>query len=166
MRNTIRVGDSLPIEITSHLVTRFWRRVDKNGPIHAVHGQCWQWTAGKRAGYGRIQHLRKSLSAHRVSWVIVGESIPDRLKVLHKCDNPGCVRPSHLFVGTSKANSADMAAKGRSSRGGKHYCSKLTTRDVKEIRRTCATQASLARQFRVTKQTISNIIKRDTWKHI
>jgi len=88
---------------------RFWKKVDKSdgqGP----KGQCWQWIASKdTCGYG----LLKPTSAHRVSWEIHNGPIPDSLSVLHRCDNPPCVRPEHLFLGTQKDNMQDRLAKGR-----------------------------------------------------
>lgn len=95
-------------------VERFWANVDKDGPVpeHMPHlGPCWVWLGRRRAkGYGVF--LRGS-DAHHFSWVVHNGPVPARLWVLHRCDNPSCVRPSHLFVGTPSDNVQDMLAKGR-----------------------------------------------------
>ncbi len=88
---------------------RFWEKVDKSG-------DCWLWTASRQeAGYGRFVVTKGSspVGAHRLSYELEVGPIPDGLQVLHRCDNPACVRPSHLFVGTQADNIEDMHAKGR-----------------------------------------------------
>jgi len=89
------------------VMDRFFRKVDKTG-------SCWNWLAGKdKDGYGKIKIARKDLRAHRVSWEIHNGIIPGGLLVLHRCDNPSCVNPSHLFLGTALDNNRDRDAKGR-----------------------------------------------------
>ena len=99
-------------------VSRFWANVQKtNG--------CWEWTGGKHApGYGRLFVATKEMRAHRFSWLIHNGRIPDGLFVCHKCDNPNCVNPEHLFLGTHQDNMDDMVAKGRvvSACGRKTHC--------------------------------------------
>jgi hypothetical protein len=88
---------------------RFWEKVDKSG-------ECWVWTAAKQAsGYGKFV-IRKGdtpVGAHRLAYQLEVGDIPEGMYVLHRCDNPSCVRPDHLFVGTHLDNMADMRAKGR-----------------------------------------------------
>src|ERR1017187_6494629 len=97
-----------PIEI------RFWSKVDKRGPTAAPRlGPCWIWTGGRdRDGYGQTWHNKMSHKAHRVAWLLATNEWPKPF-ALHHCDNPSCVRFSHLFQGTPQENTADMISKGR-----------------------------------------------------
>lgn len=96
------------------LEERFWCEVDKNS-----HPLCWLWTGGSRKGngYGDIRVGVNTRPAHRVSWGLHNGIIPEGLFVLHKCDNPSCVNPDHLFLGTHQDNMDDMVMKGRSYTG-------------------------------------------------
>ena len=98
---------------------RFWSKVDKQGPIHPVCGQCWIWIAGKYStGYGQHGNYR----AHRYSWNLYYGEIPVGVFVLHRCDNPACVNPKHLFLGTHQDNMDDMNAKGRHGFAQRTHC--------------------------------------------
>jgi hypothetical protein len=89
------------------LLERFWRKVRKTDG-------CWEWTASFRGlGYGQIKVNQKMLYAHRVSWEMANGPIPDGLCVLHHCDNPPCVNPDHLFLGTQADNMRDKVRKNR-----------------------------------------------------
>jgi hypothetical protein len=95
---------------------RFWDKVNRDGPIpaHMAHlGPCWVWTASTRGGYGSIGISGRMERSHRVSWELANGPIPAGLCVLHHCDNPLCVNPGHLFLGTKKDNAKDMYSKGR-----------------------------------------------------
>lgn len=86
---------------------RFWAKVDRGDG-------CWRWTAGcDSSGYGSLKTGQTKVSAHRLSWQLHHGPVPPGQNVLHRCDNPRCVRPSHLFLGTQADNIADMLAKGR-----------------------------------------------------
>lgn len=100
------------------LPTRFWAKVNKDGPVHPVLGTpCWLWTASfGTAGYGQIGvggAVGRPIGAHRVSWELHNGPIPDGMCALHKCDVKACVNPEHLFTGTLIDNVADMMEKGR-----------------------------------------------------
>jgi hypothetical protein len=90
---------------------RFWSKVDQSS------GDCWTWTAATYQGYGRFQvggpKGNRTVAAHRMAWELTHGPIPDKLHVLHHCDNPPCCRPEHLFLGTIRDNNADAQAKDR-----------------------------------------------------
>jgi hypothetical protein len=104
------------------LPERFWPKADKRGP-----DDCWEWRGSKDpAGYGRILiggAKGRPHAAHRIAFELhVGHRLPDGLHVCHSCDNPGCVNPQHLFLGTRKDNMRDCAAKGRFAHQKKTHC--------------------------------------------
>lgn len=115
---------------------------------------CWVWTACRiRDGYGQLSIDGRMVLAHRLSYEHFVSPIPDGYCVCHRCDNPSCVNPEHLFVGTHKDNMRDMALKDRNSKG-------LTNLQVMEIRRRACSgekQKTLADEFNVSQQTISRI---------
>jgi hypothetical protein len=162
-----------PLEIPERVIKRFWSKVNKNGPTHPIHGQCWTWTGSRDGfGYGYSILLSMKTRAHRVSWEIHFGEIPDGLCVLHKCDDPSCVNPDHLFTGTQQENVSDMVSKGRTAVGEAVGSSKLTEDHVRFIRevykphsRTCGIK-SLARSFGVSRRCVIAITKGRTWKHV
>jgi hypothetical protein len=112
---------------------------------------------------------KKILYVHRLAYELANGRIPDDLKVCHRCDNPACVRPDHLFLGTQKDNMQDASTKGRikTLRGDDHPWSKLTSAEVSEIRRAAANgekQKMLAERFHVTTRAINAIINERAWK--
>lgn len=151
----------------------FWSKVDARGP-----NECWLWTAYRdKAGYGHFLIGGKSVRTHRVAWMLHHERILPRgtghhgICVLHRCDNPQCVNPSHLFLGTQGENNADCMAKGRhkSSPGESHGGAKLTNETVLEIRERHLKgekQRDIARDYNVHFTVINGIVKRRTWRHI
>lgn len=147
------------------IYTRFWSKVAIGNP-----NDCWEWQASRnKDGYGKFD----STNSHRVAWKLTYGEIPHELFVCHKCDNPPCCNPNHLFVGTAAINNLDMKIKGR-SRGGRlsgedHPKSKLTNEQVKQIKTMHANGLSdrkIARQFGVVQTTISAIVTGRSWKQI
>lgn len=137
------------------LPDRFWRFVT---PVDG----CWLWRGNRnQAGYGQIKVGRKgpSVSAHRLSYELHHGPIPAGLFVLHRCDNPPCVNPDHLFVGTAKDNSDDMIAKGRRAKHVRPHSRvrKLTDDQVLAIRLDGRALYIVAGEFDVSEATISMI---------
>lgn len=159
---------------------RFWEKVEKTD-------ECWNWTGAKqwtgRGSFGLAG--RQTILAPRFSYQLHFGPIPNGLNVLHRCDNPACVRPDHLFLGTQQDNVADMWTKGRGPigdqrgtithperiiRGEQHPKAVLTEELVKTLRDTYAaggiTMAALAVRYQVHERTIHGAITRRTWKHV
>ncbi len=146
------------------IADRLWKRVVKTDT-------CWLWTGYKQKGYGRMSKDYPYTGAlgvltHRVSWELANGPIPEGLCVLHKCDNPSCVNPDHLFLGTRIDNSNDKVSKGRHVRGEKIARSKLTEPDVLAIRASKERAVVLAARYGIDRRIISYIKTRATWKHI
>lgn len=171
------------------LAERFWKKVNKasgQGP----QGTCWEFQAHRdQSGYARFRVGRSQQRAHRVAWEIAnGRSVPEGMCVCHTCDNPPCVNPDHLWLGTKATNNLDMALKGRHwtqksgamrelkdrkketiARGEKNGSSKLTAARVRVIREEAASgipYAELARQFGITRQAVRLIVLGEVWRHV
>ena len=130
---------------------------------------CWEWNGGRNdRGYGKISRGRVSaggpMIATRVAWEIHNGPIPDGQYVCHRCDNPPCVNPEHLFLGTRAVNNADMASKKRTANGERRPQAKLTDDQVDEIRSRYASegisQKALGREYGVDQSTVSLIVNR------
>ncbi len=155
-------------DLTPQLVNKFWQRVNKQSP-----DECWNWTgATRRDGYGQISIPQPPqnaifLRANRLSYFINFGVDPCDLEVCHKCDNPSCVNPEHLFLGTQNENVQDCINKNRKARGEKNGISKLCEREVTEIRKRFSEGeriSNLAREYDVTYSQIWNITKNKQWK--
>lgn len=133
---------------------------------------CWEWQKCKTLGYGRlaVAGTGKKSRAHRQSHALHTGPIPDGMLVCHACDNPSCVNPDHLFLGTQSDNMADMTAKGRQSRGEASGSAKLTKSDVLEIRDLALhkvfTQAAIGALYDIDQTAVSKIHSRKSWRHI
>ncbi len=136
---------------------------------------CWIWSAQKdKDGYGRfkfrISHgVFAQSPAHRIAWKMVFGPIKKGLLVCHKCDNPPCINPMHLFLGTCAENIADKVSKNRHrrvARGSKSGRAKLTEDHVLMIRSSSESRQTLAEKYNVSDTNIRQILKRQTWRHI
>ena len=155
---------------------RFWSAVQKTDG-------CWLYTGHRDPhGYGILSFGSKphrNLRAHRFSWELHQGPIPEGICVLHRCDNPSCVNPSHLFLGTQLENIADMLAKKRAlfqkqpekmrHPGSQHGNAKLTESTVLEIRnlrQAGVRQWEIAKQFGITRGNVGHIVRREAWAHV
>lgn len=166
-------------------LARFWAKVDKSaGP-----DGCWLWTGCRMpTGYGQLRVFGKvSICSHRISWEITNGPLPQGTGfhgtcVCHRCDNPSCCNPAHLFIGSHKDNMNDRDRKGRVAsgarsghvthpesfaRGEQHACSKLTERAVREIlSQPHLATATLGSMYGVTDGAIRHIRRGTSWKHL
>jgi hypothetical protein len=142
---------------------RFWNKVNKTDT-------CWLWTASlSRDGYGRFKFNGKTFGAHRISWLLAGNIIPEGHEICHAsheiCGNRHCVNPAHLRVDTNAENMKDKIADGTTAKGTKNPTNILTEDQVRAIRANPEnkTHRALAEQFGIRPKYISRIIHRHTW---
>lgn len=135
---------------------RFWQRVRQ-----CADG-CWEWTGSRNrpGGYGKLAVQRRWYAAHRVSWQVHFGDIPDGLFVCHHCDNPGCVRPDHLFLGSPGENVADAVRKGRM--GGELWLAQHLDRDdlaiMLALARDGVTAEQIAPQYSISPTAVRHIL--------
>ena len=140
---------------------RFWSKVNKTSECWLLTGCC------VKDGYGYFRTEEKMMYAHRVSWLLADNTIPDGLIVRHKCLSKNCVNPRHLETGTNKQNSADRLRDGTHQIGERNPSVKLTAEQVLQIRaRSTENQRLLGEEFGVKQAAISKIILRKTWTHL
>lgn len=144
------------IQHRKSLSERFWEKVNTSM-------KCWFWQGHiSRLGYGKFMGRH----AHRVAWELTNGFIPASLDVCHSCDNPACVNPQHLFLGTASDNIKDCVNKGRlNHRGENNSNAKLTRTLVEQIRKINLPQRKLASLFHVSKGTIYYIQKGISWQN-
>lgn len=166
----LRRGQDLhaPSVYALNVTQRFWRSVEQRSPK-----ECWHWRGARtKDGYGNFWTGDRSDRAHRFAYQLAKGPIPEGLIVCHSCDEPSCVNPNHLWVGTHADNSDDKLAKGRDNppRGSRNRHAKLTKHQVVEIRRLYAagrhTQDALAAKFGITQASVWAIVQRRTWSHV
>lgn len=132
---------------------------------------CWLWTGYRmKNGYGQFWHRGEFRLAHRASFEIHVGPIPPGLFVCHRCDNPQCVNPEHLFLGTNADNLRDAAAKGRMHPGERTAQAVLTEDLVRELRRRWVPHVvsirMLSREFGVSESAVYGAVSRRTWRHV
>lgn len=154
-------------EDIASMAMRFWSKVDRRGP-----DECWTWNAHRdTGGYGIVSLNSRLERAHRVSCALVGNTIPYDRIACHRCNNPACVNPNHVYAGTQSENFQDyMDAGGKNkfrARGIEHPRARLTPDLVRQIRRSSWAQATaIARRIGVTNQCILAVRQGKTWRHV
>lgn len=134
---------------------------------------CWLWTGAtdNAFGYGKFRLNGKSINAHRASFILFNGEIPEGLFVCHKCDNPPCVNPEHLFVGTSEDNNKDRSNKGRTARldGYLSPSAKLNVPIVLKIREMYennTTVAKISKLLNISYRTVWDVCNRISWRNV
>lgn len=147
------------------VIPRFWEKVQKGEG-------CWNWTASTAGkGYGQLKYpgTRKQLYAHRISYELHYGDIPKGLSVMHTCDNPRCVRPEHLRLGTCADNQQDMALKDRSLHGSRNGTAKLCEDQVVKVHAALKlglTQKQVAAAFGISQIEVSRIHTGKRWRRL
>jgi hypothetical protein len=154
----------------------FWSQVEKDGPELVSYPElspCWIWGGNRnRSGHGTMTINYKIIGVHRYSYELHNGPIPDGLFVLHKCDNPPCVNPDHLFVGTQADNVEDSKRKGRRAKGSRMWKATLTDDQVRLIRSRYVRWskengfAAIARDLGVDKQAVRSAALGLSWSHL
>ena len=171
------------IYTTRPLHERLWEKVDRTGGPES----CWLWIGSKANRYGKLEVAGKARGVHVISWELRHGPVPDGLCVCHNCpggDNPYCVNPAHLFLGSNAENIRDRDRKGRTARGAKsgkhthpestargsqHGRAKITEHDVRAIRIAAAagtTYKAIAARFGISDSAIGFIVHQKTWRHV
>lgn len=166
-------------------VEKFWAQVDKLGPIPErcpELGACWVWVGNldQRGGYGRLSLKigahdafpkgKQNIMAHRYSYLLEYGEIPEGMLVRHKCDNPPCVNPKHLELGTNEDNMRDRKERGRYALGENSARSVLTEEQVITLRAEAIPgkigYKQLAKKYNLNPHTVQSVLRRQTWKHL
>ncbi len=152
---------------TSNPIERFWYYVDKRG-----EDECWEWKGHKSPeGYGHLHIKTGTTVTSRISWQIHYGEIPKGMLVCHKCDNPPCCNPKHLFLGTDLDNIQDRDKKKRNKqcKGRNHYKAEIVEADVINIRnlnKEGMSQKELSKMYNLSQASISKILLRQGWKSV
>lgn len=155
-----------PTRSLNEYLKDFYDQIDQK-----AFNECWEWrgvTNGFK--YGRFIFYGKNFGSHRIAYMFQKGMLPNGLFVCHKCDNPICCNPDHLFIGTNSENIADCVSKGRQVRGEKAPRAVLSNSDVLEIRKEYkkgkTSYKNLGKKYGVRNAAIYKIINRRTWKHL
>lgn len=164
---TMKAAVTSVSKLTQKNKDRFWAKVQVCG-----NNECWPWMAHRdKDGYGNVKVKNTAHRAHRISFIIANGFLSLGLFVLHKCDNPCCVNPKHLWAGTCMDNAQDLVRKKRGIHGERQHSSKLNPRAVRKIRnlyrqRIIPSQRKLAAKFGVCRRSVIKILRGVTWKHV
>ena len=139
-------------------------RLTRHVRVNAANG-CWEWMAYCTGGYGRVSIAGRLWLAHRAAYEAVKGSCTGQ-HVLHRCDNPACINPSHLFLGDPASNAADRDTKKRQARGERCGRAKLTTELVRAIRKSQESAPALAKRYGVGRETVRLVRTGETWRHL
>lgn len=143
-------------------VDRFWSQVKK-----AEGDGCWEWVgAVGSAGYGRVHFDGRLQQAQRVAWELTNGPIPGGLWALHKCDNPKCIRPDHLFLGTCQDNWDDCRRKKRQAYGERNGCSKLTTEQALAIKSDPRRHRIIAKAYGIDQSSVTKLKRGQRWIYL
>jgi hypothetical protein len=145
---------------------RFWNQVDVGEP-----GDCWLWKGKVLGDYGRFYYKGKRWYAHRLAWEWTNQQeIPPGMRVLHTCDEPSCVNPAHLQLGTQADNMRQMRERGRSTAGERNVNAKITEKQVREIRRIAdegkLEPEEIAPLVGLSVGEVRKVISGERWKHV
>lgn len=133
---------------------------------------CWLWAGpsfAKRGDYGCFTMRRAGIvqqRAHRISWALYRGALPANTHVLHRCDNPACVNPDHLFLGDQTRNMNDKVQKGRQNKGERHGMAKLTEVQAIAIRADSRKYSDIAQDYEISNVTVSDIKRSRSWAHL
>jgi hypothetical protein len=148
-------------------LARFMTMVDVG-----LHSNCWEWQGNKPDGrYGHFSFNGKAIKAHRWIYELCCGRIPDSMVIRHRCDNPSCVNPRHLTIGTPKDNANDMHERGRASnrQGEKHPMARIDESAVIQIRKRAELGESyvkIAAAYAISHQQVGKIVRRENWGHV
>lgn len=160
-RRSFKRSEMRGLNMRKTVIDRFSEKVCK------VESGCHEWTSCIMPnGYGQMHYKGKTAYAHRVAYEIYKGEIPENLFVMHSCDNRKCVNPDHLSLGTFDDNMIDMVKKSRQASGERNSHAKLTNEQVLKIREIAKPHNAIAKEFNVSRTTVSEIKARKIWKHI
>lgn len=157
---------------TPPIQQRFWSKVDVRG-----ESDCWPWTAAvrsKKEGYGAFWMNGRHHPTNRIALMLSGVEVQDGMVACHKCDNPNCCNPRHLFVGTPRENNDDKVLKGRNPKGQSHGMARLTDAQTAEIlslkptsgkRLAAGVPQEIANKYGITKQYVSELMGKKQFKN-
>jgi len=140
-------------------IKKFWSKVNKN-----TDNGCWEWSGCKdRKGYGEFRIFGDNYQAHRIAYMLANGGIPSNISVCHKCDNPKCCNPDHLFAGTNRDNMIDLLLKG------KKPDTKLNPQSVKSIReafKNGVSRAELRQKYNISATCLNSLLRGEKWAYV